>query len=113
MPTLQKEVQKAVQFIGTTPEEVIKPVIELIQSGFEKMFVHLQPKQPTEYITRNQVKVMFDVDLSTVHNWTKKGKLKSYGIGNRIYYKRDEVESAITPLYTSSAVNSIKKNCRK
>lgn len=114
MGTLQSEATKAIQFIGTTPEEVNKPVIELIQSVFEKMFMHLQPKQPTEYVTRNQVKTMFDVDLSTVHNWTKRGKLKSYGIGNRVYYKRSEVEEAIVPLsHTGEAIVQTKKNTRR
>ena len=41
---------------------------------------------------------MLDVDLSTIHNWTKRGKLKAYGIAGRIYYKRSEVEMAIKPL---------------
>ena len=94
----EKLVQQAVQFIGTTPEEVNKPVLEVIKEGFEKLQKQFQPKIPTEYLTRNEVKTFFKVDLSTVHNWTKRGKLKSYGIGNRVYYKRSEVEAAIKPL---------------
>lgn len=92
-------VQRAVQFIGTTPEEVNRPILDIIQNGFEKILAQFQPKQPTEYLTRNQVKEMLDVDMSTVHNWTKRGKLKAYGIGNRIYYKRSEIEQAIVPLH--------------
>lgn len=93
------QVQRAVQFIATTPEEVNKPLLEVIQNGFDEIKRQFQPKQPTEYLTRNQVKEMFHVDLSTVHNWTRRGKLKSYGIGNRIYYKRNEVEEALVPLH--------------
>ena len=94
----EKLVQQAVQFIGTTPEEVNKPVLEVINEGFEKLLKQFQPKIPTEYLTRNEVKELLKIDLSTVHNWTKRGKLKSYGIGNRVYYKRSEVEAAIKPL---------------
>jgi len=90
--------QRAIQFIGMTPKEVNKPVLEVIQNGFEKILSHFQPIVPTEYLTRNQVKEMLDVDLSTIHNWTKRGKLKAYGIGNRVYYKRSEIEKAIVPL---------------
>jgi len=36
--------------------------------------------------------------LSTIWNWQKKGKLKAYGIGHRVYYKRHEVEQSIKPL---------------
>jgi hypothetical protein len=41
---------------------------------------------------------MLKIDLSSVHNWTKKGILTSYQIGGRVYYKRAEVESAIIEL---------------
>jgi excisionase family DNA binding protein len=54
-----------------------------------------EPKSPTEYLTRTEVAELLKCDLSTVHNWTKKGKLVKHCIGNRAYYKRSEVESAI------------------
>ncbi len=56
-----------------------------------------EPKKPTEYLTRNEVAEMLKCDLSTIHNWTKKGKLIPYGIGNRVYYRRDQVESSLRP----------------
>ena len=31
----------------------------------------------------------------TIHNYTKKGKLISHGLGHRVYYKRSEVENSI------------------
>jgi len=40
---------------------------------------------------------MLKCDLSTIHNWTVKGKLIPYGIGSRVFYKRAEVESALIP----------------
>ena len=57
-----------------------------------------EPKAPTELLTRKEVAEMFKCDLSTVHNWTKKGILKKYGTGNSIFYKRSEVESALIAL---------------
>lgn len=95
---MEKLIQQAIQFIGTKPDEVNKPVINSINAGFEKILKEFQPKQPTEYLTRNQVKELLNVDLSTVHNWTKRGKLQAYGIAGRIYYKRSEVEQSIKPL---------------
>ena len=56
---------------------------------------NFEPKQPTEYLTRNEVSELLKCDLSTLWLWTKKGKLTSYGIGNRTYYKRAEIENAI------------------
>jgi excisionase family DNA binding protein len=50
------------------------------------------------YLTRHEVSEMLKCDLSTVHNWTKSGKLKAYGIGNRVYYKLSEIEADMVPL---------------
>ncbi len=86
------------QFIQTTPEEMENRIFNRFKSELESIKKEFQPKQPTEFLTRTQVKEMFDVDLSTVHNWTKKGKLKAYGISGRVYYKRSEVEQAIKPI---------------
>lgn len=56
-------------------------------------------KQEREtYLTRQEVSEMLKCDLSTVHNWTKAGILKAYGIGNRVYYKLSEIESSMIPL---------------
>lgn len=98
MAEFEFSLRRAVQFIETTPEEVNQPVIKLIAEGFNKLQQEFQPKEPTEYLTRNEVKDLLKVDLSTIHNWTKRGKLKVYGLGNRVYYKRSEVEAAIKPL---------------
>ena len=90
-----------IQLIQVTPEQLEDRIYKRVKSEFDALKAEFQPKQPTEYLTRNQVKEMFDVDLSTVHNWTKRGKLKAYGIGNRIYYKRTEIDQAVVPLIVS------------
>ena len=41
---------------------------------------------------------MLSVDLSTVHNWTKKGILTAHQIGGRVFYLRTDVENAIVKL---------------
>lgn len=89
---------KIVQLFQTTPEQIKEDIISGVKSELEKLKVEFQPKQPTEFLTRNEVKELLKIDLSTVHNWTKRGKLKAYGIAGRIYYKRSEVEQALTPL---------------
>ena len=87
-----------IQFFQTSPQEQAERTLNLLKGEFEAIKKEFQPKQPTEYLTRKDVKELLKVDLSTVHNWTKKGKLKAYGIAGRIYYKRHEVEQAIKPL---------------
>ena len=89
---------ESVQFISVTPEQLQGAIITGVKVQIDKLKKEFQPKIPTEYLTRNEVKELLSVDLSTIHNWQKKGKLRAYGIGARVYYKRHEVEQAIKPI---------------
>jgi len=89
---------ETIQFIQTSPEQVTDVILQGFRKEIEKFKKDFQPKEPTEYLTRNELKDLLKCDLSTIHNWTVKGKLKAYGIGNRVYYKRSEIESAIISL---------------
>lgn len=53
---------------------------------------------PEELLTRNEVATYFKVNISTVRNWTKQGILIKYGIGDRVYYKKSEIEAALIQL---------------
>jgi len=89
---------KRLQMVQITPEQLQEAIISGLKAQLVELKKELEPKEPSEYLTRNEVKDLLKVDLSTVHNWTKRGKLHSYGLGNRVYYKRSEVEAAIKPL---------------
>jgi len=89
---------KAVQFVAVSPEELRDAILSGVRVEIEKLKKEFRPKEPPEYLTRQDVKDMFRVDMSTVHNWTKAGKLRAYQIGGRVYYRRDEVEQALQPL---------------
>ncbi len=90
--------QEQVQFISVTPEQLQNAIITGVKIQLEKLKKDFQPKEPAEFMTRNEVRDLLQCNLSTVHNLTKRGKLKAYGIGARVYYKRLEVEQAIKPL---------------
>lgn len=87
-----------IQFISVTPqqlkEEINKGVQEVLNTFLEKLTL----KQPNEYLTRQEVADMFKVDISTVHNWCKSGKLKPYGIGARVYFLRADIDNCLIPL---------------
>jgi excisionase family DNA binding protein len=86
---------QAVQFIQITPQEFQESILKGFQDEISLLKAEFQPKEPTEYLTRNEVAKLLKVDLSTVHNWTKKGKIKVYGLGNRVYYKRHELNQSL------------------
>ena len=84
-----------IQFIQITPAELKELIRETIRCEFIEFAKDFQPKEPTEYLTRKEVVKMLNINMSTLHHWTKQGKLKAYGIGARIYYKRHEVDKAL------------------
>ena len=87
-----------VQFIQYTPEQLQSEISKGVKSQLDEFLKHFKPVQPAEYLTRQQVAKMFDVDLSTVHNWCKSGKLKPLGIGSRVYFLRTDIEAGLVPL---------------
>ena len=87
-----------IQLIQLTPEQLEDRIYSRLKSEFDSLKSDFQPKEPTQFLTRNEVRDLLQVNLSTVHNLTKRGNLKAYGIGGRVYYKRNEVEAAIVPL---------------
>ena len=80
-----------------TPEQITS-LFEGLQNQIKELNQKFEPKKPIEYLTRSEVSIFLKCDLSTIHNYCKRGKLIPYGIGNRIYFKRSEVESALVCL---------------
>ncbi|MFT0156034.1 helix-turn-helix domain-containing protein [Tenacibaculum ascidiaceicola] len=62
-------------------------------SSKEKVEVvkNVQPIIDKDLLTRNEAKDFLNISLPTLNNWTKKGMIKSYGIGGRVYYKKNEI----------------------
>lgn len=71
------------QLISITPEQLESKILQGVQSQLQELKSSFQPKEPTEYLTRQEVSELLKVNLSTVHNWTKNGTLISYGIGGQ------------------------------
>jgi hypothetical protein len=86
------------QLISLTIQDLENLFGQVIKTEFEAVKKHLQPKQPIEYLTRKEVSEMLKIDISSVHNWSKREILIPHQIGNRVYYKLQEVEDAIVKL---------------
>lgn len=89
---------QTIQFIQTTPQELQSQITEGVKNQLQEFLKHFTPKQPNEYLTRAEVAKMFNVDISTVHNWCKSGKLKPLGLGSRVYFLRSDIEQSLIPL---------------
>lgn len=89
---------QTVQFIQTTPQELKEQINEGVKIQLQEFLKLYKPKQPNDYLTRSEVAKMFQVDISTIHNWCKSKKLNPLGIGSRVYFLRSEIEASLKPL---------------
>ena len=92
---------KQIILTGTTPQELA----ELIQSGVKVEIEKLGKRKPfnedEDLLTREETFKFLKVDSSTLWAWTKKGKVKAYGIGSRVYYKKSELLQSLTQIKQS------------
>lgn len=85
-----------IQFIGINPNDLITELKNsLIPELTAQLSAQFQPKEPTEYLTRKEVCALLKINLSTLYRWCKDGTLSSFGISNRIYFKRSEIDAII------------------
>lgn len=58
----------------------------------------LTRQRTSNIIPRIELAKLLNVTLGTLYNWTKSGKIKSYGIGSKVFYKLDEIEASMIRL---------------
>lgn len=61
----------------------------------KRLSKQFQPKEPEEYLSKKETSSLLKVTLSTLDRWTKEGLLIAYGMGNRVYFKRSEIEATL------------------
>jgi len=84
--------------IITNPNEFKKEIAQEVKTHLDEFLKNFQPEPKKEFLSRKDVATMFGVDVSSVHNWTKAGKLRALGISGRVYYLRSEVEASLIPI---------------
>jgi excisionase family DNA binding protein len=84
--------------LQTIQDQLVNDIVRELRKDINQLKTEFQPKEPEEYLTRAEVAKMLKVDLSTIHLWSKNGRLKRYGIGKRVYYKRSEIEKELEEL---------------
>lgn len=73
-------------------EELIRKVVVEQLDAFRK---NNSTENPHELLTRAEACILLKINMTTLWNWSKKGRIKSYGIGNRVYYKRGELMESL------------------
>ncbi|WP_338840569.1 helix-turn-helix domain-containing protein [Flavobacterium ginsenosidimutans] len=76
-------------------EEIVKKVIKIELGEFIR---NNKIYNPNELLTRAEACSFLKINMTTLWNWSKKGKIISYGIGNRVYYKKSELLESLVRL---------------
>ena len=88
--------KKIVEIVNITIDELVSAIVKKVLDELEIRNGSLQQKKNQEsLLTRAETANYLHIKLTALYNWTKKGKLKAYGIGNRVYYKKHEVDEAL------------------
>ena len=80
---------------GITLEQLAEALKPLLQS---QKTANESEQSENELLTREQVCKLLSINKTTLWKHTKSGKLKSLGLGNRVYYKKCEVLEAVKHL---------------
>ena len=84
------------QFIQTTPIELADLINEGVKSQLQELKKDLLTQEANdELLTRKETCEFLKINSSSLWAWTKKGKVLSYGIANRRYYKRSELMDSL------------------
>ena len=77
-----------------------KELEDLIEKSLKEVIKNNPQNIPPdqELLTRDEACKLLKVDLSTLWRWTNQGKITSYGIGSRRFYKKEELMNSLVKL---------------
>lgn len=86
---------KELLVIQITTEELQELIYDSVLKAFKELKKTIAKEEPEQLLTRKEVAKLLKISLPTLYYWTKEGKLKHYKTGSRVYYKKNEVMSAL------------------
>lgn len=87
-----------INFIQTTPTELVNLITDAVRQELQDInrLIGTNTNEVKELLTRKETGDLFSVSLVTIHEWCKSGILKPYKVGNRTYFKREEVMEVVS-----------------
>ncbi len=79
-------------FQGCTLQQLAEELAPLLQTSLDSK------TEENDFISIEETCELLHLTKTSIWKHTKSGKLTSYGIGNRVLYKRSEVLEAVKPL---------------
>src|SRR4051812_41474986 len=91
---LKPNIGEQILFTGITVNDLLLQIEQIFDAKISSQLPKSTENQ-SDFVTRKEVSKLLKVSLPTLHDWTKHGWLQSYKIGNRVLYKRQEIEDSI------------------
>lgn len=83
---------QTIQLLNITTNDLTNLIKEGIKSELTELKKTLNPESlESPHLTRRETAKFFGVSLNCLNDWTNKGILKSYKVGQRAYFKRSEL----------------------
>lgn len=79
---------------GISLEQFQTVILHGMEERLKELVIIPEPKS-VKYLTRAEVAELLSISLPTLHEWCKKKILNPYRMGNRVYFKSDEVEKSL------------------
>jgi len=89
---------KITQVHHTSKDQLINSIVKGVEIKLSELEQKFQPREPSSWITKKEVATILSISIVTVDDWSKKGILNPFRIGNQIRFKRKEVEKALTKI---------------
>ncbi len=90
--------ERILRIYETTSEQLKNEIVTEIREEIKLLTQNLQPQKQIEWLTRQETADLLSVSLVTLWAWNKNEILVAYRIGNKVRYKRSEVENALTKM---------------
>lgn len=78
-------------------QDLIEQITKEVQRLFLQNELESKKEEPI-LLTRKEAAKFLKINLSTLHNYSKQGKVNPLGLGNRVYFIKDELLKSLTYL---------------
>lgn len=83
---------QSIQLLNITTNDLTNLIKEGIKSELSDFKNSINPESlESPHLTRRQTAEFFGVSLNCVNDWTRKGILRAYKVGQRTFFKRSEL----------------------
>jgi len=95
--------EKSILLHCISPDEFKQIIREVIREELLEVRKKLEEKDSEILLSRQETIDFLKIDSSTLWSWTTKGKIDCYGIGNRRYYKKEDLLNSLVLLKAKRA----------